>query len=100
MAHSTSADTGTGEKKRAGIFDIRIFIGALLGIYGVIITLTGIFATGKTQLAKTDQFNINVVAGILMIATCAFFIMWARLRPVVVPKHHDDSDEERRINEG
>ena len=97
MAHSTSSDTG--KKERAGIFDIRTFIGALLGVYGVILVLTGIFATDKTQLAKTDQFNINVVAGILMIATCAFFVMWARLRPVVVPKHHD-ADEDRRANEG
>jgi hypothetical protein len=109
MSHSTTADNGNGTgndagegtgKKRAGIFDIRTFIGGLLGIYGVIITLTGLFATDDAQLAKSDDFNINLVAGIMMIVASAVFIAWARLRPVVVPKHHDDSDEERRINEG
>ena len=101
MSHSTTSDDATGKREhRAGIFDIRTFIGGLLGIYGVIITLTGIFATDDAQLAKSDDFNINLVAGILMIVASAFFIAWARLRPVVVPKHHDDSDEERRINEG
>jgi hypothetical protein len=99
MSHSTRSGDDRGAKK-AGIFDIRAFIGALLGVYGVIITLTGIFATPDAQLAKTDNFNINLVAGLLMIATCIFFVAWARLRPVVVAKHHDDSDEERRINEG
>ena len=32
------------KKKTAGIFDIRNIIGALLTIYGVILTLLGLFA--------------------------------------------------------
>ena len=99
MSHSTSSD-GDKREHKAGIFDIRTFIGALLGIYGVILTITGIFATSDSQLAKTDQFNINLTAGILMIVTAAFFIGWARARPVVVPKKREDPDEDRRINEG
>ena len=103
MAHSTQAPTDDGNGRRAhraGLFDIRIFIGGLLGVYGVILLLTGLFATDDTQLAKSDDFNINLVAGLVMIAACVFFVVWARLRPVVVPAHHYDSDEERRINEG
>jgi hypothetical protein len=99
MSHSKTSETDKSERK-AGIFDIRSFIGALLGVYGVIITLTGLFATDHAQMAKTDNFNINIVAGVLMIATAAFFIGWARARPVVVPPHREDSDEDRRINEG
>ena len=100
MAYSTTDDDNQQRAHRAGLFDIRIFIGGLLGVYGVIITLVGLFDTDEAELAKTDDFNINLVAGILMIVVCVFFIAWARLRPVVVPAHHGDSDEERRLNEG
>lgn len=101
MAHSTTTDERNGQRAhRAGLFDIRIFIGALLGVYGVIITLTGLIGTDDSQLAKSNDFNVNLVAGLVMIAACVFFVAWARLRPVVVPARHYDSDEERRINEG
>jgi drug/metabolite transporter (DMT)-like permease len=92
MARSTTSDSGTSKRAhRAGIFDIRVFIGALLGVYGVILTLTGLFATNDDELAKTDDFNINLVAGIVMIVAGAAFIAWARLRPVVVPPHAGDA---------
>ena len=50
------------EKKTAGIFDIRNIIGALLTIYGVILTLMGLFADPETE--KTGGSNANLVAGI------------------------------------
>jgi hypothetical protein len=101
MSHSATSSKGDGERAhRAGLFDIRIFIGGLLGIYGVILTLTGLIGTDSTQLAKSNNFNINLVGGIAMIIASAIFIAWARLRPVVVSAQRDDSDEERRVNEG
>jgi drug/metabolite transporter (DMT)-like permease len=88
------AESETGKRgHRAGVFDIRTFIGALLGVYGVILTLTGLFATDDQQLAKTDDFNINLVAGIILIVASALFIAWARLRPVVVPHNPEDAHE-------
>jgi uncharacterized membrane protein len=94
MAHSTTSDNDTGKRPhKAGIFDIRTFIGALLGVYGVILTLTGLFATNDEELAKTDDFNINLVAGIALIVASAAFVLWARLRPVVVPKDHEQAEE-------
>ena len=103
--NSTSTSNGNGDGNgrrahRAGLFDIRIFIGGLLGVYGVILTIVGLVDTDQAELNKTDDFNINLVAGLVMVATCVFFVAWARLRPVVVPAHRYDSDEERRINEG
>ena len=53
------------EKKTAGIFDIRNIIGALLTIYGVILTLMGLFADPETE--KTGGSNANLVAGILLL---------------------------------
>jgi hypothetical protein len=73
------------EKKTAGIFDIRNIIGALLTIYGVILTLMGLFADPETE--KTGGSNANLVAGILLLVVGLGFIAWAHLRPVKVPEH-------------
>ncbi|MFL6169996.1 MAG: hypothetical protein ACJ711_10010 [Ornithinibacter sp.] len=72
-------------KKTAGIFDIRNIIGALLTIYGVILTLMGLFADPETN--KTGGANANLVAGILLLIVGLGFIAWAKLRPVKVPEH-------------
>jgi hypothetical protein len=69
---------------RAGLFDIRFIIGALIGLYGLILVLTGLF-TSDAQVAKADGLNINLWAGIGMLVVGVGFILWARLRPIVVP---------------
>lgn len=68
----------------AGAFDIRNIIGALIGIYGVILTLMGIFGDPETE--KTGGWNANLWAGIAMLVVGAVFLAWARLRPVIVPE--------------
>lgn len=68
----------------AGAFDIRNIIGGLIGLYGVILTLMGIF--GDKELDKTGGVNANLWAGLAMIAFGVGFALWARLRPVVVPE--------------
>jgi len=73
------------EKKTAGIFDIRNIIGALLTIYGVILTLMGLFADPETE--KTGGINANLWTGIALLIFGGSFLLWARLRPVVVPEH-------------
>lgn len=78
-------DTGDSPKKHtAGLFDMRIIIAGLIGLYGVIVLVTGFFTSDK-QLDKADGLNINVAAGIGMIVVSALFIAWARWRPIVVP---------------
>jgi hypothetical protein len=79
--------------RRAGAFDMRNFIAALLGIYGVVLVIYGIIGSSDTQLAKSDQVNINLWAGIGMVVVSAVFITWARLRPVIVPEHVEDQDQ-------
>jgi hypothetical protein len=87
-----SESTGTRTHK-AGLFDIRFIIALLLGIYGVITLLTGLF-TSDAQIDKADGLNVNVVAGIGMLVTSACFTAWARLRPIVVPDHPGDSSSD------
>ena len=78
---------------RAGLFDIRVIIGGLIGLYGVILVITAFF-TSDAQIEKSDGLNINLWAGIGMVVVSVAFIMWARLRPVVVPADPDEPADE------
>jgi membrane-bound ClpP family serine protease len=73
------------QKKKAGVFDIRFVIGGLLGVYGIILILLGLFNATDEELARGDGLNINLWGGIGMLAVAIAFGAWARLRPVVVP---------------
>jgi hypothetical protein len=75
--------TTPSPKKTAGAFDIRNIIGALLGIYGVILLLAGLF--GDTASAKTGGINANLWTGLALLAVSVAFLGWARLKPIVVP---------------
>ena len=79
--------TQTNGKKTAGAFDVRNIIGALLTIYGVVLTLTGIFDGGGGP--KSGDVNSNLWAGIILLVVGVFFLVWARLRPIVVPDNID-----------
>ncbi len=71
-------------RHNAGILDIRNIIGALLGLYGVILLLMGLF--GDEQGDKTGDVNANLWAGLALLVVGAAFITWARLKPVKVPE--------------
>ena len=79
---------------RAGLFDIRNIIGALLAVDGLIITLVGIF--GDAEEDKTGGVNANLWAGLALLAAGLIFLAWARLRPVVVPDDFESDHDEGR----
>ncbi len=87
--HDTQEDTG---KKAAGAFDIRNFIGALLGLYGLILTVVGIF--GDPELEKTGGVNANLYAGLGLLVVSVAFLTWARLKPILVPAEVDEPDDD------
>jgi len=78
------------EKKTAGAFDVRTIIGALLSIYGVVLILMGIFASEHSS--KTGGVNANLWAGIVMLVVGLLFLLWVRLRPVVVKETSSSSE--------
>ncbi|MGO4598021.1 hypothetical protein [Terrabacter sp. 2RAF25] len=88
---TTSAGAADG-RHTAGAFDIRNFIGALLGLYGLILTLMGLF--GEKSLDKTGGINANLYAGIALLVVSAAFVAWARLKPIVVPEHIEPPDDD------
>jgi uncharacterized membrane protein len=68
----------------AGAFDIRTFIAALMGIYGVILTLTGIFGEDETTDGSKTAGNVNLWVGLILIVFAALMQGWALWRPTVV----------------
>jgi hypothetical protein len=81
--------TDDAPPKKAGLFDIRFVIGGLLAVYGVILVLLGLFHASDAELARGDGLNINLWAGLGMLAVAIAFGAWARLRPIVVPAEDD-----------
>lgn len=72
-------------QRAARAFDIRTFIAALIGIYGVVLVLMGFFSTSDRDLDRAGGVNVNLWAGIGMLVAAALFQAWAMWRPVVVP---------------
>lgn len=88
------SETPDTHVEKAGAFDVRNFIALLIGIYGVVLALLGLFGFNPEEAARTDGVNANLWAGIAMVVFAALFALWAKVRPVrvVVP---DDPGEER-----
>lgn len=86
MAESTSSSA-----HRAGLFDIRFIIGALVGVYGVILVLTGLIGSDSHV---ENSSEINLWGGVGMLVVGIVFIAWARLRPIIVPDEpeHESGD--------
>lgn len=97
MADGTRNDHDATSRRphKAGAFDIRVFIGALLGLYGVILTLTGILGTSDADRERAGGVNVNLWTGLALLVTAALFMLWARWRPVVVPPEHEDRAQDR-----
>jgi drug/metabolite transporter (DMT)-like permease len=77
---------------KAGAFDIRLIIALLIGVYGVILTIMGAAFTSDAEIAKAADVNINLWAGIGMLVVAAVFVLWAKLRPLVVPAEPESDD--------
>lgn len=88
----TGAAGGGETAHKAGAFDIRVFIASLIGIYGVVLVIYGIVGSTAAEMRKTGDININLWAGLGMVVVSAFFVTWARLRPVVVPDPANDQE--------
>ncbi len=63
------------------LFDLRTLIGALFVIYGLILTVVGLF-NSEQDLAKADGIRINLWLGLSMLLLGLLFLLWVRLRPL------------------
>ncbi len=80
-------------KRTAGAFDVRNVIGGLIGFYGIVLLRVACF--GADEPEKTGGVDANLWAGLGMLLFGAAFVLWSRLRPVVVQPGADVSGDER-----
>ena len=77
----------------ARLFDVRRVIGGLFVVYGLIVTLLGIFDTGA-EIDKAQGVRINLWMGLAMLALGGFFLIWLWLRPIQVGAPRSDRSDE------
>src|SRR3954465_14579135 len=93
---STPDSPAGGRKHTAGAYDVRIFIAGLIGFYGIVLVIMGLFADNADDKAKTGDVNANLWSGLVMVVVAIVFAVWTRLRPVIVDEkalaeaHEDD----------
>jgi drug/metabolite transporter (DMT)-like permease len=76
-----SATAEQGASKAIDLFDLRRIIGGLFAVYGVLLTLLGIFGT-HVEKTKAAGININLWTGLGMVVFAAFMLTWAITRPL------------------
>jgi hypothetical protein len=74
----------------ARLFDVRRVIGGLFVVYGVIVTLLGLF-DGQSQIDKAQGVRINLWMGLGMLGLGLFMLVWLRLNPPKTPDLSRDS---------
>ena len=90
---SEAPDTGAEAPQSAAakLFDLRVLIGGLFLVYGVMLTVAGFFTSAR-DLAKASGININLWMGIGMLIIGVFFTTWWRLRPLQRDSPQSDGD--------
>jgi hypothetical protein len=78
---------------RANAFDVRNVIAALMGFYGIVLTVMGLVVDSAQQRAKTGDVNANLWASIGMAVVAAGFFVWSRPRPVIIDGHPEPADD-------
>jgi hypothetical membrane protein len=78
-----------GKRKVARLFDVRLVIGGLFTIYGVIVTLIGVF-DNHSEIQKAQGVRINLWMGLGMLAVGLLMLLWLRLNPLPIPEPKTD----------
>ena len=66
--------------RAARLFDVRRVIGGLFVVYGVIVTLMGIFDS-SAEIDKAQGVRINLWMGLAMLVLGGLFLLWQWWRP-------------------
>ena len=77
--------------RMARLFDVRYVIGGLLGLYGIVLVVVGLF-DGPAEYARAAGFAVNLWTGIALLVVAVLFLLWASLRPLGI-EVDTDADE-------
>ena len=85
--------TAAQKKRAARLFDVRTVIGGLFVVYGVIVTLLGIFDS-SAEIDKAQGVRINLWMGLAMLALGLLMLLWLRLgKPAAEPGEEERDPE-------
>ena len=73
------------------LFDLRTLIGGLFVLYGILLTIVGIFDSPE-EIAKANGIRINLWIGLSMLVLGVLFLIWALTRPMVLERHPLNED--------
>ena len=75
------SDTEDRAERAANLFDLRRIIGGVFVVWGVLLTILGLFDT-DAEIEKAAGVHINLYAGIGMLVFGLLFLVWAFTRPL------------------
>jgi hypothetical protein len=81
------------KRKVARLFDVRLVIGGLFTVYGVIVTLIGLFDS-HAEIQKAQGVRINLWMGLGMLAVGLLMLLWLRLNPLPTPEPTTEENTE------
>jgi hypothetical protein len=100
IAQSEEAEVDAQRSARiANLFDVRRLIGGLFVIYGVILVVLGLGASDES-IHKSADMNVNLWAGLGMLAVGVIFLAWAFMRPLSPEPEEDGADSEDGMVKG
>jgi hypothetical protein len=90
---------------KVNLFDLRRIIGGLFVLYGLLLTILGLFDS-QEEIDKAAGVNINLWAGLGMLAFGLLMIAWALWRPLTEEIRSEEArgepgrDAERSVGDG
>src|SRR5919107_5359255 len=86
-------------RRAANLFDLRRIIGGLFIVYGVLLTVLGLFDS-QEAIDKAAGVNINLWAGLGMLVFGLLMITWALTRPLGTEIAEGEEHPERAAPRG
>jgi xanthine/uracil/vitamin C permease (AzgA family) len=85
----SETDEDTPRSAAAKLFDIRLLIGGLFTLYGLMLGIAGLF-TSHADKQKASGININLWLGIGMLVVGLLFLLWRQLNPLRIEPNPTD----------
>jgi hypothetical protein len=81
LIERTEKAGGTRAAQAANLFDLRRIIGGVFLVWGLLLVILGV-TESDAEIEKAAGVNINLVAGLGMLAISGLFLLWAFTRPL------------------
>lgn len=92
MSDASKPNTEAPKSAAARLFDIRLLIGSLFVLYGVMLTVAGVFVSDGAR-RKAAGININLWLGLGMLLLGILFLIWLKVNPLRHEVPDDDAEQ-------